>query len=405
MVLFPLRAYGRPLSAGVLLSAAAASAVFSPCRATAQVAEVRVRTAPVPRPMLLRTTLSDRAVLGILMASGSRADTAGIRVEEVDANGPAAKAGLKAGDIITEINGTSLKVSKEDAEDLALGGLAQRRLQRVLAKAKPGDEVSLLVRSGSGGARKLAVKTVSQAELDKATSERVIERTITRGEAPRVLDRMGDRMSDRDRGMVGITVGGAGNARDTLGLFISSVVSGGPAEKAGIVEGERVAAVNGVDVRMAREDVDDAQALSARVNRFVREVQQAEPGKSVTLRVYGNGRYRDVSVTAAKASEMPRTGFSISVGDGGMQMLTPRAPSAPRPPQPPRVFEFDRDGNIGRLRLDGQEMRIDLQQLRDGLEEMRRSIEESVRRGVDSGRRGLEVREVPVRTRRAVVVL
>ncbi len=399
MVFFPLRAYARPLSAGLLLSATAA-ALTAPCRAHAQDAEVRVRTLPAPRPMLLRTSLADRAVLGILMASGSRADTAGVRVEEVDATGPAAKAGLKAGDVITEINGTSLKVSREDAEDLALGGLAQRRLQRVLGRVKPGEEVALMVRSGSGAARKLAVKTVSQADLDRET-ERTVERRIVRRDG--VVERVNER--ERDRGMVGLTVGAAGNARDTLGLFISSVVSGGPAEKAGIVEGERIAAVNGVDVRIAREDVDDAQAMSARVNRFVREVQQAEPGKTLTMRVYGGGRYRDVSVTAAKASDLPRTGFSISVGDGGVQILTPRSPSAPRAPQPPRVFEFDRDGNVGRLRLDGQEMRVDLQQLRDGLEEMRRSIERGVERGLDGGLRSLDLRELPVRTRRAVFIL
>jgi hypothetical protein len=201
--------------------------------------------------------------------------------------------------------------------------------------------------------------------------------------------------------MVGLTVGAAGNARDTLGLFISSVVTGGPAEKAGIVEGERVAAVNGVDVRVARADVEDAEVVSARVNRFVREVQQAVPGKTLTLRVYSGGRYRDVTVTAAKASDLPRSGFSISAGDGGLQILTPRGPSAPRAPQPPRVFQFDRDGDLGRLRLDGQELKIDLQQLRDGLEEMRRGIE----RGVEGGLRGFDLREAPVRGRRAVVIL
>jgi hypothetical protein len=392
MVLFPLRAYARPLSAGLVLTAVTLAAIASPCRATAQDVNARVRVAP--QVMVRRfASASDRAVLGILMASGSRADTAGVHVEEVDANGPAAKAGLKAGDIITEINGTSLKVSREDAEDLAAGGLAQRRLQRVLSSAKAGDDVTLVVRSGTSAPRKLTVKTVSQAELDRPLGARTpTERSSA--------ERMG-----AERGMVGLTVGAAGNARDTLGLFISSVVTGGPAEKAGIVEGERVAAVNGVDVRVAREDVEDAQAVSARVNRFVREVQQATPGKSLTLRVYGGGRYRDVAVTAAKASELPRTGFSISVGDGGMQLFTPQPPMAPRAPQPPRVFEFDRDGDIGRLRFDGQEMRIDLQRLRDGLEEMRRGIERGVERGLEGGLRSFDLREAPARTRRAVVIL
>lgn len=394
---------------GLLAAGALLAAVPDDCSAQ----DTQVRVIRPPLSDLVRTPLADRAMLGIVMAPGSRADTAGVHIEEVEPNGPAAKAGLKAGDILTEINGTSLRVSREDADDLALAGLAQRRLQRVLAKAKPGDEVTLSVRSG-GSARKVTLKTTSAAALERDDDRRVVERTIVRDrDGVRTIERDGDRDRDRDRGMVGMTVGGAGNPRDTLGLFVSSVVTGGPAEKAGIVEGERIAAVNGIDVRVAREDVDDAEALSARVNRFVREVQKAEPGKTVTLRVYGGGRYRDVAVTAARASDLPRSGFSISVGDGGMQILTPRAPRPPmppsageiRPPEPPRVFEFDRDGDIGRLRLDGREMRIDLQRLRESIEELQRGIQRGVERGLDGGLRSFEWRDAPVRSRRAVVIL
>lgn len=423
MLLFPLRAYRRPLLSVLGISALVAPAYLTPACANAQDSRVRIRSvAPTPAtgPVLLRTAMADRPMIGILMAAGSAADTAGVRIEEVEADSPAAKAGLKAGDIITDANGTSLKVSKEDAEDLALGGLAQRRLQRVLGKLKAGDEVSLTVKSGSSAARKVSVKTVSQQEFDRADEKRMVERNQIRVREPMISGMMSpsrDRMLVEARasehGMVGISVGGAGNSRDTLGLFISSVVSGGPAEKAGIVEGERIAAVNGVDVRVGREDVDDPQAMSSRVNRFVREVQKVEPGKTLSLRVYSGGRYRDVTVTAAKASDMPRSGFSMSVGDGGFQVMrvpqAVRAPSAPdvspRPPQPPRVLEFMRDGDTGRVRLDGREMQIDMQRLRESLQDMRREIERGVQRGVDGSLRSFDFRSVPTRSRRADAIL
>ena len=50
-----------------------------------------------------------------------------------------------------------------------------------------------------------------------------------------------------------MTVASTGSARDTLGVFVQSVVHDGPAEKAGIVEGDRIAAINGVSLRVARE--------------------------------------------------------------------------------------------------------------------------------------------------------
>jgi len=235
----------------------------------------------------------DRAVLGVTLGASTRADTAGVRVEEVQSDGPAAKAGLKAGDVITDVNGVNLRVSSADAEDLALAGVAQRRLQRTLAKAKPGDEVTLRVRTGAAAPRAVTVKTVSAAELDGSR----VRSTITRR----------DDATDT-RGAIGVTITATNSVRDTLGLFVTSVTGKGPAENAGVIEGERIAAVNGVDVRVPKEDIEDAAATSARINRFVREVQKVAPGSAVTLRVYGNGRYRDVSVSAVKMSEIAPAG-------------------------------------------------------------------------------------------------
>lgn len=374
----------------VLALAPAALLALAPAAARAQSPDVRIIRTPPGGMATVYTRSADRAVLGVVMAPGSRADTAGIRLEEVDANSPAAKAGLKAGDVLTQINGISLRVAKEDAEDLALTGLAQRRLQRALAQVKAGDEVTLSVRSGSAAPRTVAVKTVSQAELERGEVRRMSDAGDVRF---RSRSERGEGERSGDRGMVGVSVGASGSKRDTLGLFLSSVVGGGPAEQAGIVEGERIAAVNGVDVRVPREDLEDAQAVSARIGRFVREVEKTAPGATVTLKVYGNGRYRDVAVKAAKASELPRTGFSMSIGDGmGM----------------PRMLELGREGPVGRIQLDGRELRIDSERLRDVMEHMRQQIQDGVRDGV----RSFEWRALPtppaaptVRGRRASLVI
>ena len=50
------------------------------------------------------------------------------------------------------------------------------------------------------------------------------------------------------------------------------VANEGPAAKAGIDEGDRVAAINGVDLRVASEDAGDSQASHARINRLNREL-------------------------------------------------------------------------------------------------------------------------------------
>lgn len=263
-----------------------------------QVDDPIVRIEGLRLPSMIWTRAADRAALGVTLGAASSADTAGVTIDAVRESGPAAKAGLKAGDVITEINGVNLKVSRDDADDLALTGMAQRRLQRALAKAKPGDDVELRVRSGGAAPRVVKVKTVSAAELEDGPVRRVVERG-------------GD---DGNRAAVGVAVTGAGNARDTLGLFVSSVVAAGPAEKAGVVEGERIASVNGVDLRVPKEDLDDPQARSARVTRFQREVQKVAPGGTVTLRVVSGGRTRDVAVTTVRAAELPERSWAMPGG-------------------------------------------------------------------------------------------
>lgn len=407
MILFSLRP--RTLLAGTVVAAGALSATWAaPCDAQDRdQREVRIMRTP-GGVSILRGAPADRAVLGVVLAEDSRADTAGVRLETVDANSPAAKAGLKAGDVLTAINGVSLKVASEDAEDLALAGLAQRRLQRVMATAKPGDEVKLQVRSGSNS-RTVSVKTASADELER-TADKVEERVITRTPGGRVMER-----TTRSRGVIGVSVGTAGNVRDTLGLFISSVSGDGAAEKAGIVEGERIAAVNGVDVRVPREDVDDAQVASARTERFVREVQKVEPGKTLSLRVWGNGRYRDVSVTVQQASELPR-----GVMGGERVLMKERMPGVRldmipegevrirRNGEEPQVFEFRRDGSRGRLRINGDEIEIDGAGIERAMEEMGRKLQERMREVEIDVRdmRGLPGRAgaVRVRTTRAAII-
>jgi hypothetical protein len=168
--------------------------------------------------------------------------------------------------------------------------------------------------------------------------------------------------------------------------------------------------VNGTDVRVPREDVDDAQAASARTDRFVREVQKVEPGKTLTFKVWGNGSYRDVTVTAKEASELPAEAFTweTPLMNGrmpGMRMETmppgevrirrnggepqvfefrrnggePQVFEFRRNGGEPQVFEFRRDGANGRIRMNGREIEIDGAGIERAMEEMGRTLRDRLR--------------------------
>jgi hypothetical protein len=85
---------------------------------------------------------------------------------------------------------------------------------------------------------------------------------------------------------------------------VEAVTPKGPAEAAGIIEGDRIASINGVDLRTSAGDTDDSYANGLAAHRLSREVQKLTPGGRVNLRVYSGGRFRDVQVTAGKASEV-----------------------------------------------------------------------------------------------------
>ena len=130
-----------------------------------------------------------------------------------------------------------------------------------------------------------------------------------------------------NRAALGIQLRSTGTRRDTLGVFVEGVTPKGPAENAGIVEGDRIAAINGVDVRSSAADVDDAYTNGLASHRLTREVQKLSPGARVNLRVFSGGRFRDVQVIAGKASDVMRLGnhFRFQMGPGGMEFNGPGA--------------------------------------------------------------------------------
>lgn len=240
------------------------------------------------------------AAIGVTTSSASSSrDTMGVLVSSVLPGSPAEKAGIQEGDRIASVNGVSLRLASSDVGDAEMSGIMSRRLTRVLDHVKPGDQLDLRV-SSNGQLKSMRVKAANADSLYRAAERRRVE----------------------DRPTLGIGIASTGNARDSLGVFVMSVEPGGPAEKAGIEEGNRIAAINGVDLRSQRAaergDDDEMSLNGSRLGRLQREVEKLHPGDEATLRVYSGGRYRDVKVKLARAGELPRARRSMIIirGDG-----------------------------------------------------------------------------------------
>jgi hypothetical protein len=292
----------------------------------------RVRTPRPERVWTIGGEDEDRAVLGISTSSGGERDTLGLLITAVTPGGPAEQAGLEEGNRIAAINGVRLALSSADAGEPDMSGILSRRFTRELRKVKAGDNVELRVYD-DGQFRNVRIKTIAAADLPSRRRIREIDL--------------------EDRPVLGLGLGSSGSKRDTIGIFVSSVMESGPAEKAGIFEGDRIAAINGVDVRVRSEDAGDAQIAGARIQRFRREISKAKPGDDVELRVWSDGGYKNVRVTLGKASDYQKTRRGMSFFfDGDHGFFGPGvhgAPVPPIPPIPPMIqghFDFDFDFDV-----------------------------------------------------------
>ena len=134
--------------------AAAAALTLLPVTTTAQEPRTRGRTTPRARtrvetgPFGVFSFSDNRGRIGVVVKTDADAadDKVGARIEAVTPGGPADKAGLKAGDIITRFNGTALGGATTEEDQASGPGMKLIELARAL---DPGDTVQVDYRRGS----------------------------------------------------------------------------------------------------------------------------------------------------------------------------------------------------------------------------------------------------------------
>ena len=101
-----------------------------------------------PRAYAYSYSTENRGRIGVIVNTepDSQTDKIGAKLAAVTPGGPAAKAGLKVGDVITKFNGTSLAGAKaEDEEESGPGA----KLVELARRLEPGDTVQIEYRRGS----------------------------------------------------------------------------------------------------------------------------------------------------------------------------------------------------------------------------------------------------------------
>jgi hypothetical protein len=206
----------------------------------------------------------DRPFLGVMLAESTGG---GVLIPDVYPDGPAAEAGLRAGDYVLEINGTEVESPDE--------------FDRQISKLDPGDSIDLL-RWRDGNKKHLQFKTGSRQEfMTKHFQQQVSER-----------GRSGGQFADRgsqSQAWLGVVLGRPED-EDQGGASIDRVYKGSPADKAGLEKGDTLVAINDQMVKSARTAADILDGL--------------EPNDEVNLTIRHNDERKTVTATLADRSQV-----------------------------------------------------------------------------------------------------
>jgi serine protease Do len=204
--------------------------------------------------------------LGVMVQDLEATDkTGGVRVDSVDPESPAEKAGLKTGDVVVEYDGERVR--------------SARQFTRLVQETPEGRQVPLAVlRDGKRQALTATpeARTFSwEMNIDGDRIRRDVERGLRefRMDMPPMRFRwdhdFDDLLAPSSRRRLGISMDSMGDQLSQYfgasegGALITSVEPGSAAEKAGLKAGDVITSINGERVRDAGQVVDTMREVGA----------------------------------------------------------------------------------------------------------------------------------------------
>ncbi|NWX59213.1 SCRIB protein, partial [Promerops cafer] len=210
-----------------------------------------IEPARIEEEELTLTIVRQTGGLGISIAGGKgstpyKGDDEGIFISRVSEEGPAARAGVRVGDKLLEVNGVSLHCAEHHVAVEALRGSGSSVSMTVLRERMVEPENAITV-------------TPLRPEDDYSPRER--RGGLRFPECPEgapATERFSTCLMRNEKGLGFSIAGGKGSTpyrAGDMGIFISRIAEGGAAHRDGILRvGDRVISINGVDMTEARHD-------------------------------------------------------------------------------------------------------------------------------------------------------
>lgn len=275
-----------------------------------------------------------RPMIGVVLGPS---DDKGVRLQAVTPDGPAAKAGLRSGDIVTRINDVTLDAPQAAAR---IGDA-----QRALGRLEQGQQVRLgYERDGRAGEATVTVDLVSpfvvMGDVGGLDGLRALERL---GDLDGLAGGLVDLDVERLRADITEGLGDVEKRIRVIGPMIAESVRFDAWRWQGLrlapldadlgryfgseegvlvlkAEGEGLAGLRGGDVI---QQIDGEPVRTPR--EAMSKLSEAEPGQQVTLSLLRDRRRTDVALTAPTQPDISKW------------LAPPAPPAPPTPPSPPKA--------------------------------------------------------------------
>jgi S1-C subfamily serine protease len=247
-------------------------------------------------------------------------ETKGFLVTDITSGGPADKAGIHGGDVLTDINGTEVELGGDVI--IGIDNTTVRKIDDMLSyletKRQVGDTAKLtIVRDGRPQEVNVTLSDRTLSQEDQQQQQRL---QSSQKQKPS-LGISGMNVTPEIAKAINLT-------NQTTGFLIVDVIAEGPADKAGIRGGFAITNINGTEVELGGDVIIGIDNTTVRkIDDLLSYLDTKKVGDIVHLQVFRDNKVEDVAVTLGPGQNLQQ----------GPSPINPSLPPDSNMPQPSPV--------------------------------------------------------------------
>ena len=257
-------------------------------------------------------------------------ETKGFLVTDITSGGPADKAGIRGGDVLTDINGTEVELGGEVI--IGIDNTTVRKIDDILSyleTKKVGDTAKLTI-IRDGRPQEVNV-TLSDKSLSQEDQQQLQQRLQSSQQQKPSLGISGTDVTPEIAKAMNLT-------NQTTGFLVVDIIAEGPADKAGLRGGSVITNINGTEVELGGDVIIGIDNTTVKkIDDILSYLETKKVGDIVHLKVFRDNKVKDVAVTLGPSRNLQQ----------GSSMNPPLPPDSnmPQPlPVPPGSSNNPLDG-------------------------------------------------------------